>query len=709
MKNYNFIFLLLALFIVGCTPKVGETTQKVEEKVVDKAKEMTTVESFRSMVPKPGPAPKIQIGTYDQFQLANGLKVIVVENHKLPRVSYQLFVDAPDLQEKEFAGAIDMAGQMLNKGTTTKTKAQIDEEVDFMGASMSSSASGLSGASLTKHTEGLLAIMSDVLLNPSFPVDEFDKMKKQTLSGLASDKDDPDAIANNVASVLRYGKNHPYGEIVTEETVENITLDKCKDYYQNYFQPSISYLVIVGDITKAKAKPMVEQYFGKWKNENALQIPAFQKPKAPKKTTVDFVNKPGAVQSVIAVTYPIDLQPGHPDVIKSRVLNTVLGGFFQSRLMQNLREKHAYTYGSRSRLVNDKTIGYFTAGASVRNEVTDSSVVQLLHELNDIRNTPIPKSDLDMVKNVITGSFARSLARPETVARFALNTARYNLPADYYATYLESLSKVTQADVQAMAKKYIRPENAHIVVVGNKDEVADKLKPFATDGKVTFYDNYGSELEDLEIPKGVTAQTILGDYLNAIGGASKLATVKSIKQEMGMSMQGFNIIMNSYLVDGEKYAMIMSMNGQVMQKQVYDGNKAIATGMEGEKALEGEELEEMKGSTIAFPVLKYAEMGFKSVLTGVEMIEGKKAYKVSVEKPNGLKFTEYYDMETSLKIRTIEATGETVDLFDYKAINGILFPHLTKVSGGQAPMPMEMKTTAIEVNGSIDESVFKIK
>ena len=671
-----------------------------------KTKDMTKVESFRSMVPEPGPAPKIQIGDSDQFELANGLKVIVVENHKLPRVSYQLFVDAPDLTEKEFAGAIDMAGQMLSKGTSTKTKAQIDEEIDFMGASMSTSASGLRGASLTKHTEGLLAIMSDVLLNPSFPEDEFEKMKKQSLSGLASAKDDPDAIASNVASVLRYGKDHPYGEIVTEETVANITLDKCKDYYNNYFQPNISYLVIVGDISKEKVKPMIEQYFGKWEKGNVISAPTYNKPKAPEKTSVDFVNKSGAVQSVIAVTYPIDLQPGHPDVIKSRVLNTVLGGFFQSRLMQNLRETHAYTYGSRSQLVNDKTIGYFTAGASVRNEVTDSSVVQILHELNAIRNTPIPKSDLDMVKNVITGSFARSLSNPETVARFALNTARYNLPADYYATYLETLAKVTEADVQAMAKKYIRPDNAHIVVVGSKDDVAEKLENF---GPVNYFDNYGNEIKDLAIPKGVTAQTVMADYLNAIGGTGKLATVKSIKRAMGMSMQGMTISMDSYQIEGEKYAMIMSMNGQVMQKQIYDGNKGIATGMQGEKVMEGEELEEMKGSTISFPELKYAEMGFKSVLTGIENVGGKKAYKISVEKPNGTKITEYYDMETSFKVRKIEATGETVDFSDYKAVNGILFPHLTTVSGGQAPIPMEMKTNSIEVNAAIDEAIFMIK
>ncbi|MEM8907997.1 MAG: pitrilysin family protein, partial [Bacteroidota bacterium] len=491
MKNNILFYCLLALLLGNCSPKVADTAQQSAEKKANEVAEvMVGKEDFRKNVPAAGPPPKIQIGSYNEFQLDNGLKVIVVENHKLPRISYQLFVNTPDIMQNDKTGYIDMAGELLSKGTDSRTKAEIDEAIDFMGASLSTSSSGVFASSLTKHTSKLLEIMSDVLLQPSFPESEFAKIKKQTLSNLAQSKDDPNTIASNVGSVLRYGKNHPYGEITTEASLENITREDCKQYYETFFKPNISYLIVVGDVTMDKVKPMIEKHFASWKASRNIPSTEFTAPSMPAATSVDFVNKSGAVQSVISITYPVDLKPGHPDVIKSRVMNTMLGGFFQSRLNQNLRETNAYTYGARSRLSSDKLVGSFTAGASVRNEVTDSSLVQFMYELNKIRDEQIDQADLDMVKNVIAGNFARSLERPETVARFALNTARYNLPADYYATYLEKLSQVNLQDVQAMAQKYVKPANAHVVVVGNKDDVADKLSGFASNGKVDFYDHY---------------------------------------------------------------------------------------------------------------------------------------------------------------------------------------------------------------------------
>ncbi|MEM9824405.1 MAG: pitrilysin family protein [Bacteroidota bacterium] len=506
MKNNTFFLcLLVAMVLANCSPKVGDQVQKkAEEKA---ATVMVGKEDFRKQVPSAGPPPKIQIGSSEQFELDNGLKVILVENHKLPRVSYRLFVNTPDIMQNEKAGYIDMAGELLNKGTANRKKAEIDEAIDFMGASLNTTASGIFASSLTKHTENLLEIMSDVLLNPSFPESEFAKAKKQTLSNLAQSKEDPSEVSRSVSNVLRYGKNHPYGEIMTEATIENITREDCKDYYETFFKPNISYLVVVGDVDMAKAKPMIEKYFSSWKSSNNIPKVDFPTPQAPENTTVDFINKTGAVQSVISVTYPVELKPGHPDVIKSRVMNTMLGGFFQSRLNQNLRETNAYTYGAGSRLSSDEKVGSFRAGASVRNEVTDSSIMELVNELNRIRDEQIDQADLDMVKNVIAGSFARSLEQPETVANFALNTARYGLPADYYTTYLQKLDQVSLNDVQMMAQKYIRPANAHIVVVGNKDEVAEKLGKFTASGKVDFYDPYGNEItSEIPIPDGVTAK-----------------------------------------------------------------------------------------------------------------------------------------------------------------------------------------------------------
>jgi len=723
MKKLILFCLTAVVFFSQCTPKTGDVVTKTEDKmtkagekvetVVDKAKTTT----FRSQAPAAGPAPKIQMGSYENFKLPNGLQVIVVENHKLPRVSFQLFVDAPIISEKESVGYIDMAGDLMSKGTKTRTKAQIDEEVDFMGATMVSDGDGLYGACLTKHMDKLMNVMSDILLNPAFPQDEFDKSKKQILSSLAQEREDPNAISGNVSQVLRYGKDHPYGEISTEETIENITLNDCKNYYNTYFKPNISYLVVVGDITSDQVKPMIENYFKGWKADNSIQKSSFPQPQMPASTSVDFVNKTGAVQSVIAITYPIDLKPGAKDVIPASVLNTLLGGYFQSRLNQNLRETNAYTYGARSSLVSNREVGYFTAGASVRNEVTDSSLTQFMYELGKVRTELVGADELELVINSMSGRFARSLESPQTVARFALNTFRHNLPKDYYANYLENLSKVTPADVMAMAKKYIRPDRAHVVVVGSKSEVAENLGQFAKSGEVNYYDVFGNKIEmSSSSSADISADQVIKNYISAIGGAEKCKAIKDIVQEYEAEVQGMKINNSFYRRFPDRFAMLSSMNGSVMMSQIYDGEKGMMSGMGGDKEMAGDELKKLVANAHIFTELYYNKLGYKTKVEGVEKVNGKDAYVLSITNPAGDKSTDYYDKESGLKVKTVitqEQNGQTstqnIEFMDYKETGGVKFPTAMKITGGGMPFPLMMKEVSIKINEGIDDSVFTIE
>ncbi len=671
-------------------------------------------EDFRKNAPKPGPAPRIELGKAEQWTLKNGLKVIVVENHKLPRISFQIFVDAPPVLEGEAAGYVDMAGQLLTKGTTTKTKSQIDEAVDFIGASLSSDANGVNGTCLSKHRVKLLELMSDVLLNPTFPEEEFVKLKKQTLSALAQAKDDPNTIAGNVGATLRNGKKHPYGEVESEATIDKVTSEKCKAYFQTYFKPGISYLVVTGDITAAEVKKLATKYFGDWK-QAPVNKETFPHPKKPATTQVDFVDKTGAVQSVVYITYPVEFKPGQEDAIKADVMNTVLGAYFSSRLNANLREDKGYTYGAGSRLVNDPVIGNFRASASVRNEVTDSSITQFLLEINKLKSEEIGDAEMNMVKNVMTGNFARSLEDPATVARFTLNTARFNLPADYYHTYLERLSKVTKQGVLAMAKKYLTPENAHILVVGNKDEVAKKLTPFVPNGqKINYFDVYGNplDMDGLSIPTGVTAETVLADYLAALGKPEDLKALKSVKMVSTADLQGMTIESTLSHKAPNKLNMAVSMMGSTVQETTFDGEKGTQSQMGQSAPMEGEDLENMKVDSRLFPERFYKELGVMAELSGIEMVNGKKAYKVVATYPSGTKKTAFYDVETSLKAREIETAGEgmviTNDLSDYKAVSGIKFPHVVTISGAM-PIPMKLEVKSIEVNGQLADEVFKVE
>jgi len=717
MKKVLFFLVLGGLFFAQCAPKIGETASsgKVE---MDKMEEVVAdVNDFRKMAPKPGPAPKIEVGSADNFNLANGLKVFVVENHKLPRVSFRVFVDFPPFMENEYAGTASIAGQLLSAGTITKSKAEIDEAVDFMGASLSSSSSGLFGASLKKHTESLMQIAADVLLKPSFPQAEFDKIKKQTLSGLAQAKEDPNSIAQNVSSVLKYGKDHPYGEIETEETVSNITLDQTKAYYNKNFKPNNSYLIIVGDITAAEAKPLAEKYFGKWLGKPVAKK-TFSIPTKPATRQVDFVSKSGAVQSIINITYPVELKPDSDDWIKARVMNVLLGGFFGSRINQNIREDKGYTYGARSSLSYDKEIGSFTASAPVRNEVTAASITEFLKELNRIRDEKVTDKELNLVKNYLTGSFARSLESPQTVARFALNTARYDLSDDYYATYLEKLNAVTAEDIQAMAQKYITPDNAHILVVGNKSEVAESLTQFAADGKVNYYDVYGNKLqmEESAATANMTVDQVLDKYIAAIGGKEKLMMVNDLTMTMEADAMGQKIQMKVAQKGSDKTYQAMMMGGNVVQESILNGDKGKISAGGQTQAMPAEQIADSKEQAALFKEMKFNELGYKAILVGTENIDGSNAFVVETESPSGKKETLFFDTKTFLKIKESSnvpgPNGQIAtvynDLSNYQEVDGILFPFSRKLVGA-APIPLDLKITEIKVNSDLSDDLFKVE
>ena len=701
--HYIKSFLLLVVIVVSsCAPKVAKETTSGTKDTTD----------FRTAAPKPGPARTIEIGKSQNFTLANGLKVIVVENHKVPQISYQLNIDMDRMQEKEKSGLAGITGTLLATGTTTKTKAEIDEAVDYIGASMFTNPTGGFASSLTKHTDKILALFSDVILKPSFNEAEFEKIKTQTISGLQTNKDDPNAISTNVSNALIYGTNHPYGEITNEITVANIQLADTKQYYNTYFKPGNAYLVIVGDITPDAAKAKAEKYFGGWAAGNTPKY-VYAFPKTLDKTSVAFVDKSGAVQSVINITYPVEMKPGSPDVIPARVLNTILGSGFSGRLFKNLREDKAYTYGAYSSLDNDELVGAFSANASVRNEVTDSAIVQFMYELNKLKTEPVTDTELELAKSYIAGAFARSLEDPETVADFALNTLMYGLPPDYYQTYLQRLAAVTSNDVTAMAKKYITPTKARIVVVGNKDEVLPRLASFdVEDGKVQQYDIYANPKKD-DAPVSITATELIDKYLMALGGRAKLDAVKNLDQTYTMEMMGMSITAQ-VVQTGNQFYMSMTAPGMNLMKQVYDGQKGVGEQMGQSVPIEGSDLASLKEQALLFPERYYSQPGYTAEVKGIEDVNGRPAIKLAVNRPSGTKSTEFYDAETFLKIKevqTTEAQGQTMvtsyEFADYKVIDGISIPHTLTITG-QTPTPMVMKAVSIKVNTSVDQSLFKI-
>ncbi len=665
----------------------------------------------RSKAPAPGAAPEIKIGTAKSFELKNGLKVFVVENPKLPRVSFSLRLDNDPFLEKDKVGYADIAGQLLRRGTTSKSKAELDEEIDFIGAFLNTSSNGVFASSLSKHKEKVLSLMTDILFNPAFDQTEFDKIKKQTISELANQKDDPDAIGGNVTDVLNYGDNHPYGELTTEKTVENITLQDTKDFYNRFFKPNVAYLAIVGDVKFSDAKKLVKKYFSKWE-KGSIKQEKFNTPKAPAKSYIALVDRPNSVQSLINISYPIDLKTGTPDVAKARVLNQILGAGASARLFTNLREDKGFTYGAYSNLSDDELVGDFVASASVRNEVTDSAVYEFLLEMNKIVNEEVSMEELKDAKAAIIGRFSRSLENPQTIAGLALNKARLNLPPDYYKNYLKAIEAVTIQDVKAAAKKYIRPENANIVVVGKGSEIVDKLKKF---GEVKYFDNYGNNYEPskAKIPAGFTVQNVFNKYFDAIGGRQKLESLKTLRVEMSANVQGQALNIVQMKKQPGKLAISIAIAGNTMFEQKANGDKVSVKQLGNTVPIDEAGKFALKVEANIIPELGYDEIGVSVKLAGIENLEGQDAYVVELAYQGGIKVKNYYSTDTGLKLRETTFVqspqgeiSQARDFSDYKAIDGIKFPHTIKVPL-QPGFSVPAKVTSLKLNGDIADNQFE--
>lgn len=677
----------------------------------------TTEKLDRSIRPTAGPATTVQLKKPEMFTMDNGLKVFVVENHKSPKVSFSIQLDIPPTMEGDKIGTAEFSGQILGTATETRTKDQINEEVDFMGASLNTSGGGISGMCLKKHLPKFMDVFSDVLLNPVFSQEELDKLKTQTISSLATNKSTPEAMAQNVKSTMVYGKNHPYGEVMTEANVKNITLDDCKTYFNTYFKPNVGYLAIVGDITLTEAKELCNKYFASWKRGDVPKsyVPPVQQPT---QTKVCFVDKPGATQSTIHITYPVDLKPGSEDAIKVAVMDDILGGSFSARLFRNLRETYKLTYGAYSDLSSDKYVGNFDAHADVRSIATDSALVQFFYEIKRMRDEPVTKEELQGVINNLTGKFALAMEQPGTIARQAINIERYGLSPDYYANYLTTLSKVTVEDVQAMAKKYLKPDACYIVVVGDKEVIAKDIAKYSTDGKIRYFDSYGNDFVDLKkAPEGVDGWKVLDNYIAAIGGAAVLKKVTSLKIVMSGSIQGFavdqTVMKKAVKGKSPKFKNTFGSGMMVFQTTVFDGTKGYnAAQQTGKKEFTAEEIAEMKIDAEMFPELNYKTYGYQYNLLGIDKVDEKDAYKVEIVEPNGKKHFEWFDVATGLQVMSeVTEDGQTAitKYSDYKdvetkKVGKIKFPN--KVSLNAGGMVMDFTAKEILVNTKLDDALF---
>ncbi|WP_296385883.1 insulinase family protein [Winogradskyella sp.] len=668
----------------------------------------------RSKQPKAGPEPEISLEVPGEFELKNGLKVLVVENHKLPRVSYSLRLDNKPIATGKKAGIESLIGSMLGNGTKSIAKDEFNEEIDFLGARLNFGISGGFASSLSKYSDRILELMADAAINPLLTEEEFDKEKTKLIESLKQDEKSIDAIGNRVRTALSYGTNHPYGEFTTEETINNVSFGDAVSFYEKYFNPNNAYLVVIGDVDFSDVKRQIKKHFNKW--EKSVDVTTSLPNVSPNAqyTQINFVDLPSATQSSIMVTNTVDLKMNDEDYHAALIANNILGGGGEGYLFKNLREEHGYTYGAYSSLYADRYgAARFNATAKVRNMVTDSAVVEALKEINRIKTEPVDAQTLKDAKAKYVGNFIMGLERPQTVANYALNIKLNNLPKDFYTTYLQRINDVSVEDVKRVANKYFKSENARVVIVGKGSDVLENLEK--TGIPIKYYDAYANATEkpvfSKPLPKGLTAETVIKNYVTAVGGEANLRKVNSTLTNADVTIQGAPFKPKAILkqMSPNKFSMEMIVEGMgTVMKQSFDGENGYQEQQGRKVPMEEKDVTSRKAEKGLFPELFMEASNIE--LESMTTIEGTDVYKIKVIKGEKISFR-YYDTKSNLLLRTestTEVQGQSVttitDLSNYKEVAGVMIPSTTKIING--PQVIILETTEVKVNEGVTEADF---
>ncbi|WP_447635240.1 M16 family metallopeptidase [Flavobacterium microcysteis] len=656
--------------------------------------------------PKPGPAPVINIGKPETFELKNGLKVLVVENNKLPRVSYNLTLDNAPYAEGDKKGVAEITSELIGSGTKKMSKDAFNEEVDFLGANIGFSANGAYASGLSKYSDRILELMADGALNSVFTQEELDKEKTKLIEGLKTQEKSVQAVASRVEDVLVYGKNHPNGEYLTEESINKVTLNDAILNYTTYFVPANAYLVITGDVKFKDVKKAVEKYFGSWKKATAPVV-TYSDPKDVQYTQINFVDMPNAVQSEISLVNVSNLKMTDKDYFAVLLANQIIGGDFNSYLNMNLREAHGWTYGARSSIRGDKYVGKFKSNTQVRNAVTDSAVVEFFKEIKRIRTEKVAADMLKNVKAGYIGNFVMQIQKPGTVARYALLTRTQNLPADFYENYIKNINAVTADDIMRVANKYFLADNTRVIITGKGSEVLPGLEKLGI--PMFYFDKFGNQVDKpvakKAIPAGVTAKTVFDNYIKAIGGDKNAKSVKTVFSTLNGKVQGIDVTMTrKSSAAGKKVDEVKGM-GQTLSKEVFDGTKGYESAQGQKEDYNADKVASAKFYSLPFPELTLAtKPGI--TLSGIESIDGKDAYAIK----DGKK-TLYYDVTTGLKLAESnleEMQGQqmtqVISFSDYKDVKGVKVPFKTTLNVG---IEIELTASDVKINEGVTDADFK--
>lgn len=466
MKRYNPVLALIAALTISLTSVVS-----IAQETLDRKK-----------VPPPGPSPTLKVPGWTKAQLSNGATLIVSERHSLPLISFSItFVGGSNqFEPTNKRGVAAMTASMMTEGTTSKTGDQLSDALQLLGTNLNAGVGAEEGSvsfvSTAKNFEPTLALLADMMLNSTFPAEALERLRGRTLVNLTQARDQPTVVGAQVFAKVLYSEAHPYGQRATEASVKAITREDVVAFQKAYYQPGRAIITVVGDTTMAKAKAAIEKGLAAWAKGG--EKASFNYPKLPElqPAKIYLVDKPGSAQSVVNIGIPGPPR-NTPDYFALQVMNTILGGQFQSRLNANIREQKGYSYGVSSSFGYGKGPGAFRAGGSIFSDKTDAALIEFMKELKGIGGErPITDEEIKTAKESLIQGLPARFASVTAISNSINTLAVQGLPDDYYQTFAAKVSAVTKDDLLRVAKQYINMSNLAIVIVGDRAKIESTLK-----------------------------------------------------------------------------------------------------------------------------------------------------------------------------------------------------------------------------------------
>ena len=485
----KFFVAALLLALVSCAAGVG----MAQGPATGPAGQTTKGAVIKGKAPVNKQLLKVKLPRAQEATLPNGLRVIVLESHKVPTFNMQMVFLSGGLSDPaDYHGLASSTAALLRDGTAKRSSKDIAEQVDALGGTLTSGA-GLSSLTSTVTTSGLIEnldptfdLFADVIRNPTFPTVEADKYKARTLAQLQFQRSNPQFLAQEQFNRAIYG-DHPAALLSPPvASIKKLSSKDLADFHSTYYRPNNSILAIVGDVTLKEVLPKIEKAFGDWQK---AAVPATTIPAVPAQAAshILLVDRPGSVQTVLQLGN-LGIERTNPDYFSLLLADRILGGGPAARLFLNLREDKGYTYGAYSNFSGTKFRGIWMSSSEVRTDVTEGAMKEFMYELKRLRDEKASVAELENAKRAIVGSFALSLEQPQILLQNIILQKIYDLPADYWDAYPQKVAAITLDDIQRVAQKYIDPDHLQIVAVGDASKTRDILAKYGT---VEVYDAEG--------------------------------------------------------------------------------------------------------------------------------------------------------------------------------------------------------------------------